>query len=83
MNDNPAIVFPEIIGVAIVATYSPFYLWQIFQAGHGAVAALGAVGWAVGVTLTIALLRRKQFVLALAPMVLVLGVGLLIHRFIA
>jgi hypothetical protein len=77
---QPWIVFPEIIGVTIVAVSAPIYLARHLVAGHIALALAGFVCWLVGVGLTVVCLRKRMFVLAFWPMLLLLGVGLLIHK---
>ena len=77
---QPWIVFPEIIGVTIVAVSAPIYLVGQLVAGHIALALAGFVCWLVGVVLTVVCLKKRMFVLAWWPMFVLLGVGFLIHK---
>jgi hypothetical protein len=78
--NRPWIVFPEIIGVSIVAIYAPLYLVQMFMAGHVVWSVMGLAGWAVGVATTVVCFKHRLYLLAFCPMLLMLGVGLLIHH---
>jgi hypothetical protein len=78
--NQPWIIFPEIIGASIVAIYAPFYLVQMFLAGHILWALLGFVGWLAGVTATVFCLKHRMYFMAIWPMLLVLGVGVLIDQ---
>jgi hypothetical protein len=79
--DQPWIVFPEIIGATIVAVWAPIYLAKLLFAGHVVLSLAGFVGWLVGVALTVICLKERMYVLAFWPMLLLLlGVGLLVHQ---
>ena len=85
MSQNPrsfGSLFPEILFAGVIALSAPFYLWQLGQSGHLAVALSGVAGWAIGVVLTAWLLWHKQFLAAYLPMAVLLGVGMLIHAFL-
>ncbi len=84
-DDQPStgqqwVVFPEIIPVGIIAIYAPYYLAEMFSAGHVLWAILGSFGWLIGVVATYFCLKFRMYFLALIPMLLVLGVGLLVNN---
>ena len=79
LDKNPAIIFPEIIGITIIALYTPFYLYKLFQIGHYLISGLGFLMWGIGVYFTIYSLKEKNYFLAIFPMLVILGVGYLIN----
>ncbi len=82
IKNNPAIIFPEIIGTTIVAIASPFYLYKLFENGYYLISGIGIIIWSVGIYFTIYALREKNYFIALLPMLMILGCGFLIHSFI-
>ena len=78
-KNNPAIIFPEIIGVTLAAIATPFFLFNLFEKGFITLSALGLLIWGLGIYFTFRLIRAKRYSLVWLPMLVVLGTAYLNH----
>ena len=82
IKNNPAVIFPEIVGVLVTALATPYYLFGLYEKGYILVAGAGCLIWGLGVYYTIGLMRKKLYILAWFPMLLILGAGYLTHVYL-
>lgn len=78
---NLAFIFPEIIAVAVTAAATPYYLYKLLEKGHYVISGLGLIIWGIGVYFTIYALLKKNYILTMLPMLIILGAGYLVHSY--
>tara|TARA_R110002072_G_scaffold14582_8_gene60188 strand:- start:37755 stop:38033 length:279 start_codon:yes stop_codon:yes gene_type:complete len=76
---GPWLIFPEIIGVAVVAILAPFSLIEMYSNGKIIVPIIGFCCWLIALVYTVIFIKKGQYYLAWLPMCGILMVGLLIN----
>jgi polyferredoxin len=77
---GPWILFPEIIGVSVVALLLPLPLVHMVLSGKALAGAVGLAFWLVAVFFAVRLIRRRQYGLAYLPMLATAGLFFLIRK---
>ncbi len=77
---SPWILFPEIIGVSIIALLLPLPLSHMLASGQTLAGAIGFVGWFVALFFAGRFIRRRQYGLVLLPMAAMLGFFFVVQR---
>lgn len=87
MSDNdqtdgpgPWILFPEIIGISIIALLLPLPLIHLLLSGHAVLGASGFFVWLVAVCFTVRFIRRRQYGFAYLPMGIIAGRFLIVYK---
>lgn len=79
-RESPIILFPEIIGVSIVALLAPVYLVKILLSGQVLAGAAGLALWSVALFFTVRFIGRRQYGFAYLPMLAMLGLYFVIQK---
>ena len=77
--NGPWVIFPEIIGILIVAILAPFALIQMYSTGKVLLSIIGFCVWLVSIIYTSIFIKREQYFLAWLPMTGILIAGLIIN----
>ncbi len=77
---GPWILFPEIIGISVIALLLPFPLVHMVLSGQALAGTTGFAFWLVAVFLAVRFIRRRQYGLAYLPMLVLVGLFFLIRR---
>jgi polyferredoxin len=77
---GPWILFPEIIGISMIALLLPLPLVHMLLSGQAFAGIVGFAVWLVAVSLAVRFIRRHQYGLAYLPMFGLLGLFFLIWK---
>ena len=78
---GPWIIFPEIIGVFLLALLLPLPLIHLVVSGYALKGIAGLGLWLLAVLLGARFIRRRRYGLAYLPMLMLIGVFLIIQKF--
>jgi hypothetical protein len=78
--NGPWILFPEIIGVTVVALLLPLPLVHLLLSGHALAGIAGFALWFTALFFTVRFIRRRQYVFAYLPMLVVIGLFYIIYK---
>jgi hypothetical protein len=77
---GPWILFPEIIGISVIALLLPLPLIHILLSRQAFAGIVGFAVWLVAVFLAVRFIRRRQYGLAWLPMLGLVGLFFLIRK---
>lgn len=77
---GPWILFPEIIGIAIIGLLLPLPLFHLLFAGHAFLGASGLLVWLVAVFFTVKFIRRRQYGFAYLLMGVIAALFLIVYK---
>lgn len=79
-RESPIILFPEIIGVSLVALLAPAYLVRILLSGQMTAGIAGLALWFIALFFTVRFIWRRQYIFAYLPMIAMLGLYYVIQK---
>jgi hypothetical protein len=79
-SESALLIFPEIIAVAAATIVTPIILIGVLRSGKTLVGGIGLIAWLFATGLCVRYLCRRQYALALLPMIVILGICLLIFH---
>ena len=79
-RESPLILFPEIIGVSVIALLLPLPFVHLLLSGHAFAGIAGLALWITALCFTVRFIRRRQYGLAYLPMLVMVGLFYIIHR---
>ena len=77
---GPMILFPEILGLAVMAIAAPIYLIKILVSGQALVGIAGLVIWFTALLITARLIWRRQYFFAYLIMLAIFGLYYIIQK---
>jgi hypothetical protein len=77
--NGPWILFPEVIGIAIIAIFTPYALFQMYISGKVLFSIIGFIVWSISLIYTVILIKKERYFLARLPMTGILAAGFLIN----
>jgi hypothetical protein len=77
---GPWTLFPEIIGISIIALLLPLPLVHMLMSGQALAGTGGFALWFAAVFLTVRFIRRRQYGLAYFPMLSIAGLFFIIYK---
>jgi hypothetical protein len=80
LSHNALILFPEIIGVSLMAIIMPFLLVKMLRAGHLLASVAGFLVWGIALFIAVSCIRRRQYALAYLPMIVIFGLYFLVWK---
>ena len=82
-SESPMILFPEILGVAVMAIVTPVCLVKLFLSGHVIASIVGFVFWFTALFFTVRFIKRRQYFFAYLPMLAILGLYYFLQKVLA
>jgi polyferredoxin len=79
-RNSPLILFPEIIGVSVIALLLPLPLVHLLLSGHALAGIAGFALWFTALFFTVRFIRRRQYGLAYLPMLVLIGLFYLVQK---
>jgi polyferredoxin len=79
-RDSPWILFPEIIGVSVIAVLLPLPLVHLLLSGHALAGIAGLVVWFTALLFSVRFIRRRKYGLAYLPMLVIVGLFYIIYK---
>ena len=81
-NDGPGpwILFPEVIGISVLALLLPLPLVHMLLAGQVFAGIVGFAFWLVALLFAVLFIRRRQYVLVWLPMLVMVGLFFAIRK---
>jgi hypothetical protein len=79
-RESPLILFPEIIGISVLALLLPLPLVHLLLSGHALAGIGGFVLWFSAVFFAVRFIRRRQYGLAYLPMLVLLLLVYIIQK---
>ena len=79
-RESPLILFPEIIGVSIIAVLLPLPLVHLVLSGYAPAGIAGLVVWFTALVFTVRFIRRREYGLAYLPMLVIIGLFYIIYK---
>ena len=82
-RESPMILFPEIIGVSIIALLLPLPLIHLLLSGHALASIAGFVLWSTALFFIVRFIRRRQYGFAYLPMLALIGLFYIVYKELA
>jgi hypothetical protein len=77
---GPLILFPEVIGISILALLLPLPLAHMLISGQVLMGILGFAAWLAALFFAVLFIRRRQYALVWLPMLVMVGLFFVIRK---